>query len=1804
MFKKIFAIVMALTFFAATASMASVIDAPHDDSSGVTCSSCHSYSLWWRYSPINQSITPSKSTIVNDVCNKCHDGSKAQIPTQRTHSSTVIGSSLHDVWEIACVDCHDPHFQGQLDWVATNLSYPAGLYLVKGTIGAVAIGTVANTTNLSYNNIPADILSGWNDRSRWGKKNVNPNFDRGLILVVGTDRVKNTTYQVISADNSVITVKGTVDPVETGRPFGLIYGQLIRKVISTPSSGDRQVTFFDPDTLYGQGGFTDQQTPRQGICQVCHTETSHWTQDALNDGHNATLKCTHCHGAAQGFKPVLPSHDFLIDTSPCTNCHQHLANNPLAIHGNTCQTCHSNPPLLRTDSGNFLYVTRVGLDPAGPALGNGTATACTYCHSDYFGGHAYSHTMSVTVNTAITPVTANCIGCHSALVSPFTGLGEAHAVNGCATCHDLATNGGLKGSAASATAPYGECIMCHSGYFASHDHGTSGGSRSHIVSLGADTYSGQSCADCHNNSNGNLVAWNDILVEHQSDCGFCHNSSRTADVSSPYTSVADVIRNDAQHSVITCLDCHLSHTNYHQTRYVSAYEDGGEPSPVILTTCAVNCHSPIFSTSAADPKRHDTCRTCHTATATPVTLIGSAIGKTVPDDDPLAFNNCYTCHGTDYFSRHTNVNHSSAVSATTDNTCERCHNTGDPLTIIHHNDCGLCHDQARGGVLISLAVNGSGNCNTCHGSNWLTIHATTNRINHSLTVAMATVCSACHAGTAGTATGIPVDPLNNTIHDSCATCHGAQGQLVGVGSGHGGGADCQSCHGSFGVGAHSAVNHADRVAMSLACSSCHTGANGTATGIPVDSANPKHHGACASCHGSTGALSGSASGKTGNNDCESCHGLFAVKHAGQDHSLTVSMATDCSGCHTATGNTVDPNDPKVHDACTACHAADGSLAGSASGHTGGGSCNVCHGSFATRHAARDHSAFVSLSTDCSGCHSGTEGTATGMPVGGSNKKHAVCAQCHGGTGVLVSIAAGNGGGAECDTCHGLFAVKHRSEDHSFRVALAADCADCHTGTEGNISGVPINTTSTENKKHDGCFDCHDATGVLTGSAAGKEGASSATPNDCKTCHGDFIDHHAAVDHSSMVRMDKNDHCSGCHTATGSTVNPNDPRVHDACTSCHDANGRLVGAAAGKDGGTLGGTNGGGDCIICHGEYLPNHQSINPQSSNHNLRSISFGSGMTCSGCHTSDTSVLGTAGTGSLLSQNDVNKLHSRPTGDACSLCHYYNLTTQANAQGLPLWNTVRNAIVNGTNGAADATCVVCHDYNQTSTGHWSHGTNRAPAFNPATFIKPNAAKDITYSGQTIAGSAIDPDADAITYSKISGPAWLTVAADGSLGGTPTVAATDNFVVGATATGGTGYATLTVTVVTSGNQAPTFTSLTVSKANATVGLDYSDNGQTLAGSAIDPEGDAIIYAKMNGPAWLTVAADGTLSGTPTAAGNDSFVVRATATGGTGEATLDIMVVNQPPVFSSSPFSKPNAIVGFVYSGQTIAGSAMDPNGGAITYSKVSGPAWLTITPDGYLSGTPTTAASDSFVVRATTAGGRSDATLNIVVVATEMAQLNPWTNIFSSAPELPAIILSPFNAGNISVGSGLQRLLLVSVIMEHASVESPTVGATYNGKTLVPIAFSTNQKENVWMGYLVDSQIGTTGSKPLLVSYTGAVRGMDVKWTSFVGVNQTTPVCSAAANSAAATTVSFGSNINYVNNGMTVVVAGNGGHFSGTLNATPAFTAGSVTLSSLQASMPFTTATHTLSGTYPAATLVSWTGTTAWSALVVVSLQP
>ena len=103
------------------------------------------------------------------------------------------------------------------------------------------------------------------------------------------------------------------------------------------------------------------------------------------------------------------------------------------------------------------------------------------------------------------------------------------------------------------------------------------------------------------------------------------------------------------------------------------------------------------------------------------------------------------------------------------------------------------------------------------------------------------------------------------------------------------------------------------------------------------------------------------------------------------------------------------------------------------------------------------------------------------------------------------------------------------------------------------------------------------------------------------------------------------------------------------------------------------------------------------------------------------------------------------------------------------------------------------------------------------------------------------------------------------------------------------------------NNPPAFTSDPISKPNATQALAYSSS---VASNASDADGDALTFSKSGGPAWLIVAQNGALTGTPSGSnlGVNTFTVSVTDGKGVPDtATLQITVL--------SGLSAPSGLVG-------------------------------------------------------------------------------------------------------------------------------------------------------------------------------------------------------------------------------------------------------------------------------------------------------
>jgi regulation of enolase protein 1 (concanavalin A-like superfamily) len=202
----------------------------------------------------------------------------------------------------------------------------------------------------------------------------------------------------------------------------------------------------------------------------------------------------------------------------------------------------------------------------------------------------------------------------------------------------------------------------------------------------------------------------------------------------------------------------------------------------------------------------------------------------------------------------------------------------------------------------------------------------------------------------------------------------------------------------------------------------------------------------------------------------------------------------------------------------------------------------------------------------------------------------------------------------------------------------------------------------------------------------------------------------------------------------------------------------------------------------------------------------------------------------------------------------------------------------------------------------------------------------------------------------------------GAITGTPTGAGTASVTISATNAGGTGSATLTLTV----NPAtPVISSAT--NATGKVGQAFS---YTITASNAPTS-----YNATGLPAGLAVnTGTGAITGTPTGAGTASVTISATNAGGTGSTTLTLTVNPATPVITGATMASGAVNQAFSYQiTATNSPTSFDatglPNGLAVN------------TGTGAITGTPTAGGTTIVTLNATNAGGTGSATLTVAITA-------------------------------------------------------------------------------------------------------------------------------------------------------------------------------------------------------------------------------
>lgn len=757
--RKIHLMIVAIVLLFGAVVQASVIDAPHNETRNIRCTHCHSYALWWQYSPSTQHSAPEYKSIVSSVCMSCHDvGGSA--PVVQTHSAQVMGSIVYHAgnWAIGCIDCHDPHYQEQLIWVGTSPSP----YLITGTIDSVSVDVPqAGQSTITYSGATSDPEWPANgvgvDDLDWGRKNQS---GRGLIFVHDSSLATNT-FSIISATDSQIVVSGILDPVSVvpfilGNPassnsFGLIYGQLIKSQIVTPTSGIKDVKFFSP-----LGGFVNLETPVSGVCQVCHVEAVHFRNTGevnvggvgLDHTDQAALNCIACHAHTSGFAHGLGGSGTGCGTT--TECHgakgshpSHL--DPAGLVRATCAGCHDTSQFPTfADGQKTIPATSVctpchdngkGVFVAPPEWGAVSPPQCSECHavSPSSGSHS-KHLATVGIE---------CANCHKGAVQGLTGpdqhldgnidvyiinpgdLGYPidKAINSPeATCSVAACHG-------SGTPQWGgtvTCYICHVGDSDVDDY-TYGNGVLASIDEAQWLASGHGLATGTYEVSGNPAANLIAAAGSGNVCAYCHDATinHGEEVNPFRLANSNLFGNGANDACLTC----------HGTSGIGYDPDGGGPMALNTATIKIDknhhgqshgvgndggslcwdCHDPhgdragttgnIFMIQAAVVKDKADTYGRPTATVAPIFTANTSASDYARTTSPFT-GICQVCHASTTYYK----NDSGANGHFTDSPCVSCHlhgtGTVDRYAFNHgggSGDVATCqgchgHDVGYGGV--------------------------------------------------------------------------------------------------------------------------------------------------------------------------------------------------------------------------------------------------------------------------------------------------------------------------------------------------------------------------------------------------------------------------------------------------------------------------------------------------------------------------------------------------------------------------------------------------------------------------------------------------------------------------------------------------------------------------------------------------------------------------------------------------------------------------------------------------------------------------------------------------------------------------------------------------------------------------------------------------------------------------------------------------------------------------------------------------------------------------------------------------
>ena len=218
-----------------------------------------------------------------------------------------------------------------------------------------------------------------------------------------------------------------------------------------------------------------------------------------------------------------------------------------------------------------------------------------------------------------------------------------------------------------------------------------------------------------------------------------------------------------------------------------------------------------------------------------------------------------------------------------------------------------------------------------------------------------------------------------------------------------------------------------------------------------------------------------------------------------------------------------------------------------------------------------------------------------------------------------------------------------------------------------------------------------------------------------------------------------------------------------------------------------------------------------------------------------------------------------------------------------------------------------------------------------------------------------------------------------------------------------------------------------------------------------------------------------------------------------------------PVFTSDPIINLDAVELSSYAGQSLANYARDLNGmNTVTFSKDTGPDWLTVASDGTLSGIPTdsTSGTNTFTVRVTDAGGEYDTATMTIDVANVYSGVLGVEDLLGLAAQwlmTDCVDTPACDGADLSGDAGVDmedvRLMahnwLIDEAMQLSLQFNETSGDTANDKSIY-----------LRSGLLVNGPVWSTGTIGGAIDFDGTDDYVDV--TGYPGIlGNTSRTCCA-----------------------------------------------------------------------------------------------